>query len=80
MTTSEVTYHAPQAPVKMETPLGAMMEYYLKMEPHLFKSTVEEQLQRIRDERDTEAAARLQQKQDQGSQPATDGRDLVLYR
>ncbi|KAK9813991.1 hypothetical protein WJX73_008402 [Symbiochloris irregularis] len=64
------------APVKMQTALGEMMEYYLKMEPHLFRTAVEEQLQRIKDEKEGK-----QQQEEEGADAApTESSDLVLYR
>jgi hypothetical protein len=46
-----------QAPAKPKTPYGEMLQYYLKMQPQLFKSAVEQQLLRLRDERDAKDAA-----------------------
>lgn len=60
----------------MQTALGEMMEYYLKMEPHLFRNAVEEQLQRLKDERD----GKPQEAQGEAKTSATDNSELVLYR
>lgn len=47
-----------QAPSKPQTPFGEMLTYYLKMEPQLFKTALEEQLQKL----DKEAnAARMEE-------------------
>ena len=61
----------------MQTALGEMMQYYLKQEPHLFRANVEEQLQRLRDERDAEAERRSKHTE---QQIKADSSDLVLYR
>lgn len=72
------------APVKMRTPLGEMMEYYLKMEPHLFRDAVSEQLQRLRDERDAETERKRVQQEgelgEQGNVSQPDNSELVLYK
>ena len=56
------------------------MQYYLKMEPHLFRAAMEENLQRIRDENDAEAELKHKQHEEQGPAAKTDSSDLVLYR
>ena len=61
-----------QAPVKPQTPMGKMLSYYLKMEPHLFKAAVETELAKLRDERD---------KQSEGQDVnVTDSVEVVLYQ
>lgn len=68
----------------MRTPLGEMMEYYLKMEPHLFRDAVSEQLQRLRDERDAETERKRVQQEgelgEQGNVSQPDNSELVLYK
>ena len=65
----------------MRTPAGELMEYYLKREPHLFKPALEENLQKIRDQRDEEAEQRQKQQEAQGAGAAkTESSDIVLYR
>lgn len=46
----------PQAPVKPRTAYGEMLQYYLKMEPQLFKAAVEDQLHKLKAERDAKIA------------------------
>ena len=45
-----------QAPVKPQTAYGEMLQYYLKMEPQLFKAAVEDQLQKLKAEREAKLA------------------------
>ena len=68
-----------QAPRKPSTSLGEMVNYYLKMEPHLFKEAVDSQFERIKEEREaTLAAAKEREK---NAPPANSSKsDLVLYR
>ena len=68
-----------QAPRKPSTSLGEMVNYYLKMEPHLFKEAVNTQFERIKEEREaTLAAAKEREKK---APPADANKsDLVLYR
>ena len=61
-----------QAPVKPQTPMGTMLSYYLKKEPHLFKATLETQLQRLKDDKDRQ--------QTQADLKVTDSTEVVLYR
>ena len=60
-----------QAPVKPQTPMGKMLSYYLKMEPHLFKAALETELTKLKEERE-------QQAQEQGIS-VTDSTEVVLY-
>ena len=56
-----------------------MVTYYLKMEPHLFKAAVEEQFQRLQQEKEETAAA--EKATEEAAQASTaDKGDLVLYR
>lgn len=66
------------APVEPRTPFGEMLTYYLKMEPQLFKSAVEDQLDRLKEEVEAqkakeEAAKKLQDE-------TTDKSELILYQ
>jgi hypothetical protein len=36
-----------QAPAQPKTPYGEMLQYYLRMQPELFSSAVEDQLRRL---------------------------------
>lgn len=67
-----------QAPVKPRTSHGEMVNYYLKMEPHLFREAVHSQFERIVQER--EAAAAAAKAKDTDAASANDKSDLVLYR
>lgn len=67
-------YHL-QAPAKPKTPYGEMLQYYLKMEPTLFKSAVEDQLERLKEEKDKKEQARAQAEQN-----GKDSSELVLYQ
>ena len=70
---------AAQAPRKPRTSLGEMVNYYLTMEPHLFKEAVSTQFERIKEER--EAAAEAARERQKNAPPASsDKSDLVLYR
>ena len=68
-----------QAPLKPRTSHGEMVNYYLKMEPHLFKEAVQGQFERIREEREAARAA-AKEKEAQLQAAASDKSDLVLYR
>ena len=71
--------NAAQAPRKPRTSLGEMVNYYLRMEPHLFKEAVNTQFERIREER--EATAEAAREREKNAPPAsTDKSELVLYR
>lgn len=47
----------PQAPAKPKTAYGQMLQYYLKMQPQLFTAAVEQQLQRLKEEKDAKEAS-----------------------
>lgn len=49
-----------------------MLSYYLKMEPHLFKATLEAQLQRLKEEKEKQ--------REQADLKVTDSAEVVLYR
>ena len=73
---------AAQAPVKPQSPVGEMLAYYYKAQPHLFKDAIEEQLRRLRDERDDREvrrkAAEAEKMQDAAA--ATSSMDITLYK
>ncbi|KAK9820618.1 hypothetical protein WJX72_012335 [[Myrmecia] bisecta] len=62
------------APAKPKSPVGEMLAYYAKQEPHLFRAAIEEQLLRIRDQREEEKKAAPE------APKSTDKSELVLYR
>ena len=64
----------PQAPVKTRTAVGKMLDYYLRMEPHLFDTAIEKQLTELQEEKETK------EQQAKESPPSTDQSELVLYR
>ena len=68
-----------QAPVQPKTAMGEMLSYYLKMEPHLFKAALEEQFQRLQQEKE-ERDALDAQRREQSQAASTSKNDLVLYR
>lgn len=49
--------HVCSAPVKPKTPYGEMLQYYLRMEPQLFRAAVDQQLARMKEEKDAKEAA-----------------------
>ena len=63
--------------MKPRTSHGEMVNYYLKMEPHLFREAVHSQFERIVQEREAAAAAAKAKDNDAS---ASDKGDLVLYR
>ena len=76
---ADVQWLAGQAPVKPRTSHGEMVNYYLKMEPHLFKEAVQGQFERIQEEREAARAA-AEEKEAQVQAAASDKSELVLYR
>ncbi|GLI59000.1 hypothetical protein VaNZ11_000823 [Volvox africanus] len=62
------------APAQPKTPYGEMLQYYLRMEPHLFKTAVDTQLAKLRDEK-----LRRREKEEELS-ASSDGTELALYR
>ena len=56
-----------------------MVNYYLRMEPHLFKEAVNTQFERIREEREATAAA-AKEREKNAPPASSDKSDLVLYR
>ena len=57
-----------------------MVNYYLKMEPHLFKEAVQTQFERIRDEREAARAAAKEKEAQAKAAAQPDKSELVLYR
>lgn len=75
-----------QAPAKPKSPVGQMVTYYLKMEPHLFKDALDEQFKRLADEKEEAAKLAKEQKEqqdkevkDKAQSGSADG-EMVLYR
>ena len=56
-----------------------MVNYYLKMEPHLFREAVNNQYERIKEEREATAAA-AKERQDSTPAASSNKSELVLYR
>ena len=54
-----------------------MVNYYLKMEPHLFKEAVHGQFERIKAEREAAVAAA---KEKEKTTPSSNKSELVLYK
>lgn len=74
-----------QAPAKPRSPVGQMVTYYLKMEPHLFKDALDEQFRRLKDEKDEAAKLAKQQQGEQKEKQAQDkgkasSGEVVLYQ
>lgn len=73
-----------QAPAKPRSPVGQMVTYYLKMEPHLFKDALDEQFSRLRDEKDEAEKAKQQQGDEKEKQQQDKGKEnsgeVVLYQ
>lgn len=67
--TNEFALAAPSTPTSA---VGTMAAYYLQMQPHLFRETVETQLQKIKDEREAN--------KNKQAPESSDGKDLVLYK
>ncbi|CAK0743020.1 hypothetical protein CVIRNUC_001438 [Coccomyxa viridis] len=76
---SDDTPNTQLAPRKPSTSLGEMVNYYLKMEPHLFREAVNNQYERIKEEREATAAA-AKERQDSTPAASSDKSELVLYR
>jgi hypothetical protein len=74
---STVNSHPPplQAPAKLKTPYGEMLQYYLRMEPQLVKAAVESQLSQLQEEREAKEAAQRQAREQQ----ERDSIELSLY-
>lgn len=67
-----------QAPAKPKTPYGEMLQYYLKMEPGLFRSAVDDQLQKLKAEKDAQEARKQQHADSQ--EGGQDKAELTLYK
>lgn len=66
-----------QAPAKPKTAYGEMLAYYLKMEPQLFKTAVEDRLRKIHEEKMAKEAA---EKEARNIKEDKDKSELVLYQ
>jgi len=61
---------APIAPLQMESPIGQFLSQILISHPHLVPAAVEQQLEQLQTDRDSEKK----------EEPSASGTDLVLYR
>ncbi|GMH35743.1 hypothetical protein BSKO_03611 [Bryopsis sp. KO-2023] len=68
------------APVEPRTPFGEMLTYYLKMEPQLFKTAVEDQLNHLKDEIEAQKAKDEAAKELQQAEEGADKSELILYQ
>ncbi|MFQ6629159.1 hypothetical protein Gotur_008268 [Gossypium turneri] len=59
------------APLRMESPIGQFLSQILISHPHLVPAAVEQQLEQLQTDRDTD---------EKKEQPSASGTDLVLYR
>jgi hypothetical protein len=69
-----------QAPAKPKTPYGEMLQYYLRMEPQLFHAAVDQQLQRLKEEKDAKEEAVRKSQEEESSTAQRSKSDLVLYQ
>ncbi|GAX74028.1 hypothetical protein CEUSTIGMA_g1478.t1 [Chlamydomonas eustigma] len=65
------------APAKPKTAYGEMLAYYLRMEPQLFKAAVEDQLQRLKQEKEEKEKQKLQLTD---SSKRQDSAEIILSR
>lgn len=63
-----------QAPAQPKTPYGEMLQYYLRMEPHLFRTAVDSELAKLRDEK------RERRAKEETLAASSDGTELALYK
>lgn len=74
------------APAKPKTPYGEMLQYYLRMEPQLFRAAVDQQLVRMKEEKDAKdaaaaaAAASADESGDEAGKQQRSKSELVLYQ
>lgn len=68
--------NVPKAPVAPRTPFGELLTYYLKMEPLLFKSAVEDQLSILKEQKEAQEA---KEKAAEAMSKAGDQSEVVLY-
>jgi hypothetical protein len=67
--------------VKPKTPYGEMLQYYLRMEPQLFRAAVDQQLARMKEEKEAkEAAAASDESLDESGTQQRSKSELVLYQ
>lgn len=64
--------------MKPKTPYGEMLQYYLRMEPQLFRAAVDQQLQRMKEEKDAKEAAESQD--EEAAKQERSKSELVLYQ
>jgi len=70
------------APLKPKTPYGEMLQFYLKMQPELFRTAVETQLDRLKSEKEDRDAKRASSAtpSDPTNPTQLNQADLALYR
>ncbi|KAK9842873.1 hypothetical protein WJX74_003735 [Apatococcus lobatus] len=68
------------AAAKPKSPVGDMLAYYLKAQPHLFKDAIAEQLTRLKEQRDAEAQQSQEANKDSKKPKAADKSEMTLYR
>lgn len=57
-----------------------MLQYYLRMEPQLFQSAVDQQLQRLKEEKEAKEESVRKSQEEDSSSPQRSKSDLVLYQ
>lgn len=57
-----------------------MLQYYLRMEPQLFHAAVDQQLQRLKEEKEAKEEAVRKSQEEETSTPQRSKSDLVLYQ
>jgi hypothetical protein len=57
-----------------------MLQYYLKMEPQLFRAAVDQQLQRLKEEKEAKEEAVRKSQEEESSTVQRSKSDLVLYQ
>ena len=64
-----------------KSPVGQLVTYYLKMEPHLFQTAVAEQFQQLKAEKEqAEQQQKQQSEAKEGQSQKQDKAEVVLYR
>ncbi len=63
-----------------KSPVGQLVTYYLKMEPHLFQTAVAEQFQQLKAEKEQAEQQKQQSEAKEGQSQKQDKGEVVLYR
>ena len=63
-----------------KSPVGQLVTYYLKMEPHLFQAAVAEQFQQLKAEKEQAQQQKQQSEAKEGQSQKQDKGEVVLYR